>query len=125
VTVLYDTGALVGAERHDRRVWAIHEQLMIESATPVVPSVVLAQAWRGGPQAQLSRLLHGCDIEPVGERLARSAGVACAKAGTSDVIDAIVVVRALQLGALVVTSDSADLERISDALDRQLRIVTL
>jgi hypothetical protein len=29
---------------------------------PIVPVVVLAQTWRGGPQHQISRVLQGCDI---------------------------------------------------------------
>jgi hypothetical protein len=50
-----------------------------------------AQAWRGGPQHNLSRLLRGCDIAPMTEEMARQSGRACALAGTCDVVDAAVV----------------------------------
>jgi hypothetical protein len=35
---------------------------------PIVPVVVLAQTWRGGPQHQISRVLQGCDILPDDQR---------------------------------------------------------
>jgi predicted nucleic acid-binding protein len=125
VDVVYDAGALAAGERRDKTVWALHKRLAIDGLAPLVPSVVLAQVWRGGPQAELSRLLAACEIEPVDEGVARSAGAACGKARTSDVVDAIVVVRALQLDALVVTSDPGDLERIADALGTRLRLVAV
>jgi len=125
MTVVYDTGALVAAERSVKRMWAIHGELADGGGMALVPVVVLAQAWRGGPQAQLSRLLSSCELEPVTERVARAAGVACAASRTSDVIDAIVVVRALELGAPVVTSDADDLLHIADALRVRLDVVTV
>jgi hypothetical protein len=42
--------------------------------------VVLAQAWRGGSQHQISRVLKGCDIGD-DERTGRAAEVACAASG--------------------------------------------
>ncbi|WP_419922017.1 hypothetical protein [Candidatus Poriferisodalis sp.] len=84
--------------------------------TPTVPAGVLAQGWRGGPQAQMSRLLSGCRIESLNETRARSAGAACASAGTNDVVDAAVVVGASARGDVVITSDERDLGRIAAAL---------
>src|SRR6202022_2852434 len=40
--------------------WGRHRRLLEQRARPVVPSVVLAQAWRGGPQHRLARLLASC-----------------------------------------------------------------
>ena len=55
--VTYDTGALIAAERNDRRMWALHAGLLAEEVVPVVPVPVLAEAWRGGArQASLVRL---------------------------------------------------------------------
>lgn len=117
----YDTGALIAAERNDRRVWALHQGVLAAGLTPTVPAVVLAQGWRGGPQAQMSRLLSGCRIETLSEAVARSAGSACALAGTSDVVDAAVVVGACARGDIVVTSDERDLLQIAAALGVSLR----
>lgn len=114
--VVYDAGALLAAERRDPRLWALHDEALARDVVPLVPVVVLAQAWRGGPQASLSRLLRGCLVEPDTEALGRAAGRACAVAGTADVVDAIVVVTALLHHAAVLTSDPGDLGRIADAL---------
>lgn len=117
----YDTGALIAAERGDQQVWALHQGALEEGMTPTVPAVVLAQGWRGGPQAQMSRLLSGCRVETLDEVSARSAGTACARAGTSDVVDAAVVIGAAARGDVVVTSDQQDLQRIAAALGVALR----
>lgn len=121
----YDTGALLSAERQDRRMWRIHEGLLRRGLRPTVPSVVLAQAWRGRPQPALSRLLAGCGIEPLDNARARLAGVACARSATSDVVDAAVVVGALVRGDSCVTSDPGDLSRIAGALGSHLELLAL
>ena len=89
---------------------------------PTLPTVVLGQAWRGGPQARLSRLLHGCRIEPLTEQQARAAGAALAASGGSDLVDAAVAITALAREDLVVTSDPDDLRRIAAAIGRDLAV---
>jgi len=125
--IVYDTGALVAAERGDPIMWAFHRRaLKSTNVLPVVPIVVLAQAWRGGPQAQLSRLLRGCQLPSVTESIGRAAGAACGAASTRDVVDAIVVVTAIALGgALIVTSDPDDLTHLAVALDAKLPLYAL
>lgn len=120
--ITYDTGALIAAERGDRRVWALHRRAIERGIVPTVPAGVLGQGWRGGPQAQMSRLLSGCRIEHLDEARARSAGSACGAAGTSDVVDASVVVGAGARGDLVVTSDGGDLTRLRDELRIDIRL---
>lgn len=69
----YDAGALMAAERNDRRLWALHAGFLAEE---VVPAPVLAQVWRGGSrQASLSQLLAMCLIEPLTDEQARRVGV--------------------------------------------------
>ena len=118
--VTYDTGALLAAERSDRRLWALHRRALERGVSPTVPAGVLGQAWRGGPQAQLSRLLAGCAIEDLTEVRSRAAGAACGRATTDDLIDATVVVGAVARGDLVVTSDPDDLAVIATAVRRRL-----
>ncbi|MDE0067987.1 MAG: hypothetical protein OXN44_14085 [Acidimicrobiaceae bacterium] len=120
--VTYDTGALIAAERNDRLLWALHRRTLEQGLLPTVPAGVLAQGWRGGPQPQMSRLLAGCRIEHLDEERARSAGTACKIAGSSDIVDASVVVGAAARDDLIATSDPADLEQLRDALQVQLRI---
>ena len=90
--VTYDTGALVAAERNNRRMWALHAGYLAEEVIPTVPAAVLAQSWRGGSrQASLSRLLRMCDTEPMSEDLAKVVGVLAGKAGHDDIVDVSVV----------------------------------
>ena len=96
--------------------WALHRRSLERGWVPTVPAGVLAQGWRGGPQAELSRLLVGCRVEGLDEVRARAAGTACGRAGTSDVVDASVVVGAVARGDLVVTSDPRDIALVADAL---------
>ncbi|CAN5743666.1 hypothetical protein BH24ACT3_BH24ACT3_01420 [soil metagenome] len=119
----YDAGALVAAEGSDRSLWALHRRALDRAIRPTVPAGVLGQAWRGGPQAELSRLLKGCRVEDLDEVRSRAAGQACARSKTSDVIDATVVVGAIARGDLVVTSDAKDMKRIASALNARLEII--
>lgn len=112
----YDTGVLIAAERSDRRTWALHRAAIRRGIAPTVPSVVLAQGWRGGPQTQLSRLLRGCAIEDLDEATARAAGHLCGAAGTSDIVDASVVIAATRRSDAIMTSDPKDLARLVTTL---------
>jgi predicted nucleic acid-binding protein len=120
--VTYDTGALFAAERDSRSVWRLHRRMIERGMQPTLPTVVLGQAWRGGPQARLSRLVNGCRIEPFTESQARAAGAALAASGSSDLIDAAVVVTALDRNDMIVTSDPDDLQRIATALGRSVEV---
>jgi predicted nucleic acid-binding protein len=100
--------------------WRLHRRLLERGMFPTLPTVVLGQAWRGGPQARLSRLLRGCSIDPFTEQQARAAGIALAASGGSDLVDAAVVVTALAREELVVTSDPDDLRRIAAAIGHDL-----
>lgn len=95
-TIVYDTGALLAAERCNPDFLALHDELTAGRIRPIVPVVVLAQAWRGAPQHQISRILKACDIFPDDERTGRAAGIACAASDTADVVYAIVVATAIR-----------------------------
>ena len=125
MSLTYDAGALIAAERSNRQVWALHRRSLERGQVPTVPSGVLGQGWRGGPQAQMSRLLAGCAIEDLTEVRARAAGAACAAAGTSDVIDASVVIGAAARGDMVVTGDIGDLERLRDATGSKVDLLQI
>lgn len=100
--------------------WALHHEALDRGVIPTVPTAVLAQGWRGGPQPLMSRLLDKCRIEPLDEKTARSAGAACSRAGTSDIVDAALVVSASTRGDLVVTSDPLHIIRLSEAIGHKL-----
>jgi hypothetical protein len=121
--VTYDTGALVAAERNDRRMWALHAGFLAEEVIPSVPAPVLAQAWRGGPrQASLSRLLALCVVEPMSEAQARAVGHLASRSRLRDVVDLAVIEGALRRADGIVTSDAADIRRVLAILGEKLSL---
>jgi hypothetical protein len=121
--VTYDSGALIAADKGERRMWARHRALLVRREVPTVPAPVVAQTWRGtGRQAQLARFLTGCFVESLDDDRARSAGALAGQAAVSDVVDACVVEGALRRGDLVVSSDEDDLQRIASAVNLRLEI---
>lgn len=120
--IVYDAGALLAAERRNPELLALHDEITAARIRPIVPVVVLAQVWRGGPQHQISRLLKACDILPDDQATGRAAGVACAASGTADVVGAIVIATAVRHHAPVVTSDPGDLTRIADSIGVKVQL---
>ena len=114
-----DAGALIAFERLDRRVVGILRKAVVTGIGIAVPAGVIGQVWRGGArQARLAQLLRspGIAIEALDEQRARMAGQLCGVAGTSDVIDASVVLCARTRGHAVMTSDPDDLRRLDGSL---------
>lgn len=121
--VVYDAGALIAADRGDRRMWADHRVRLEQGTTPVVPAGVVAQVSRSRRQVQLRRLLRGCDVAGLDEVAAHRAGRLLAASGTSDVVDAWVVLAAVERGAAIVTSDRGDIDRLLACADGTASIV--
>ena len=123
--IVFDAGALVALDRGDRRVWADLKAAALEGIELAAPAGVVAQVWRGSPrQARLARALRGCVISSF-DVIARAAGEVCGQAGTSDVVDASVVLTAVRQGAThLYTSDPDDIGHLLMALgDRRVKIV--
>ena len=118
----YDTGALVAGERDDRLMWSLHRAAIARGLSPTVPAGVLGEAWRGGPQHHLSRMLKGCHVEPLTEQQARDVGALAAKSGLDDTVDLAVVEGALRRGDAVVTSNRSHIGQAADATRRRLVI---
>jgi hypothetical protein len=119
----YDTGALLAAEAADRRIWALHRRALERGESPTVPAGVLGQAWRGGPQAELSRLLAGCQAESLSAEIARASGALLGETNSADVIDASVVIGALARGDAIVSSDRSDMELLLAVGRKRLQII--
>lgn len=80
---------------------------------PTIPSPAIIEAWRGGRQARLSRLIHDCRVDDLDESRARRAGELCAKAGSDDPVDAAVIESAARRGDVILTSDPDDLRALA------------
>ena len=123
--IVYDAGALIAAEHGNRPMLALHTRMLQRRLRPVVPAPVLAQTWRGGPEANLSRVLSGCRIEEgFTENESRRIGVWLARSGTNDVVDAhVVAIAARAPGSVIYTDDVDDLNRIAGVADRPLEVL--
>lgn len=116
--IILDTGALLAWARGDDFVRAVIRLAAQHKALVVVPTVVVAQVFRGGPSdAPINRLLKV--VEKVSDAtlpIAQEAGIVLGATGTADVVDAIVAVEALQaLPALILTSDPGDVRTLVQA----------
>lgn len=117
---MLDAGALVGFELNDRRVVGIVARALHHGDALVVPAGVVGQVWRDGArQVRLVRLLGSpvCKVIALDDAAARAAGQLCGASGTSDVIDASVVILARQRSLPVLSSDPDDLRRLDPRLD--------
>jgi hypothetical protein len=119
---VYDAGALIALDNNDRRMWARHKLALDDGRDLHVPAVVVGQAWRdAGKQVRLGRALAGLQVDPVGLDISKAAGILCGKAGTSDVVDAAVVVMATAQRAIIWTTDVPDIAALCRASDARPR----
>jgi len=122
VSVLYDAGVLVAAERNDRHVWADHRVRLELGLVPLTTAPVVAQVSRSSRQAQLRRLLRGCDIVAFAPEQAHEVGSLLGLAGSADVVDAHVALTAAHVNATILTSDPDDIRQLSQHLPTPIRL---
>ena len=122
----YDSGALIAAERNDRRMWLIHARALARGVQPTVPAAALAEVYRSGRQANLERLLTGCRVDPRDGERARAAGVLLGRRSLSPgAVDASVAECALRRGDAVVTGNAGHLAALADGVGRRLAIIAI
>jgi predicted nucleic acid-binding protein len=114
LSYVFDTGALIAAERGKARAARFLRLVRIGRARILIPLPVVAEWWRGRTDAREEILAAGRVVASV--EIAQAAGIALAQ--TRDVhsrltIDAMVMATAALLDAIVVTSDPRDFEKLS------------
>ena len=117
--VTLDAGALIALDRHDRLAIALISRARELGVRITIPATALAQAIRNpARQARLSRLIRQPDTDLVAldGPDATAVGLLMALSGTSDVVDAHVVVCARRAGQAIATRDADDLRRIAPDL---------
>jgi hypothetical protein len=124
LSLVLDAGALVALERGDREVLGLVKAEVVAGRVPRTHGGVVGQVWRGGTgkQARLAQVLPGLRILPLDEALGRRAGLLLARARTSDVVDAAVVLLAAD-GDTILTSDPEDLAKLAGAADLHVDVV--
>jgi len=118
--VTFDAGGLIALDRNDRRVVTLLAHAAERGIRIPIPATALAQAMRNpARQSRLSRLIRQSDTDlmPLNGPDATAVGLLLARTGTSDIVDAHVVVCAQRAGQSVVTSDAGDLRRIAPKLN--------
>jgi hypothetical protein len=121
--VILDAGALIAVDRNDRAMIARLRVARDEDDGLRTNPMVIAQVWRDGRrQAALARFLASVAILPIDDPLGRRCGELLAKTGTSDPVDAAVVLSARD-GEAIVTGDAEDIERLSRAAKKRVVIV--
>ena len=123
-TIVLDAGALVAVDRADRAMIARLRTAQQHGFDLRSNAMVVAQVWRDpqGRQVQLARLLQAVDIRSVDQQAGREAGILLGVAGTADPVDATVVLLAGP-GDRILTSDPADLTRLTEATARRAIVV--
>ena len=84
----------------------------------------MGQVWRGGTgrQVLLARALQAVDGIALTVELGRQAGLLLTASGTSDVVDAAVVVLANHED-IIITSDPGDIARLVETSGRRIDVV--
>jgi hypothetical protein len=114
-TVVLDAGGLIAIERGDRRVVT----LVMGADAVHIAAGALAQTWRNpSRQARLARTVASdlVQVHPLDAEEAQAAGRLCGSAGTTDVIDASVVLLTRRVDGVAVTSDPEDLRRLDPGI---------
>ena len=104
--------------------WALHAWAMQRGVLPVVPAGCVVEAWRGGRQPNLARLLDGCEVEALsGDHARRAGALRRTVPETVGPVDATVAETALRRGSAVVTSDRSDIEQLASAARRRIQLI--
>lgn len=118
--VTLDAGGLIALDRNDRRVVVLLARAVETNSRVTIPASALAQAIRRPErQARLARLIRqpSSDVVPLDRVDAVNVGRLLAASGTSDVVDAHVVVCARRTAQRVVTSDPDDLTLLDPGVE--------
>jgi hypothetical protein len=125
--LLLDVGALINAEAHPHGKVIAECQLALLARRPtLLPAVVFAQVWRASPrQHALSKIRQMCRIITFTSKTADDVGRLLARSLTADVVNAAVIVAAIEHNAAVLTSDPKDLAKLASAAEYPVRLLTV
>lgn len=109
---VFDTGALIAAERDDAWVLRYFELRQRGLARVTIPRVVLLEWWRGRTDRREKILAAATSVDPLADDIAKAAGVAQAKVRGATPIDAAVIATASLRDGMVVTRDVRDFAQL-------------
>jgi len=116
----FDAGGLIALERQNRYVLGLVGTVLKNNGRLVVPGTVLAQVLRNpARQVGLWRVIQypKTKVIALDDKGAQAVGSLLARSGTSDIVDAHVVICAQDSGFAVLTSDPSDIRRLDPELE--------
>jgi len=123
IATTLDTGALLALERRRQRALVFLRKAQLDHVPLVVPSVCVAEWWRGRTDLR-ERILAAVIVQHTTAELVRSAGEALAAVPTATCLDAIVMATAAQRGGVLLTSDVDDMTRLQSVF-RNVRVLAV
>jgi hypothetical protein len=125
--IVLDSGALIDAERNPRSKLITDAREAHRAGQPILlPTVVLAQTWRDRDrQYGLRALSRSCEMLGFPAKTAKRVGGLLKVSGTGDIVDAAVIVSAIEHNAIVLTSDPDDLRLLAEAAEVEVPLITV
>ncbi|MCL2464256.1 MAG: hypothetical protein FWF28_04210 [Micrococcales bacterium] len=121
--LVYDAGAFIAVDRGERAMWTRIKAALSAEEQPVTSTAVVAQVWRGDACSErLARLVGTVHAVPLTEPVARAVGTLLARSGTSDVVNAALILTATD-GDMIYTSDPEDLAHLAATRNLHVEIV--
>lgn len=120
-TIVYGVGALKGAARGDRMIWALHRAALMNGIVPITPLFVVAEGFRTEVRTErVDAFLAGTRIEDLDYGQAREVGELASRVDTSDLVTMDVVRVAERRNAAVVTERQPALRSAAELLGHDL-----
>lgn len=111
--MILDAGFLISIDRSEQAAHTFIAAAVRSGTTPHTTHPVAAQVWRDGTrQARLAAFLKVIDVHPLDDGSA--VGRLLARCGTSDVVDAHLVLCAVRLGHDILTGDPDDITTLAE-----------
>jgi predicted nucleic acid-binding protein len=117
---VFDAGAFIALERRSPFVISILDEALHGTIEVVLPRTVIAQVWRGTPQANVGRLVSAglrrgspVVIDELTAERAKEIGVKIGQTTHPDIVDVHVALAAAERGHAVLTSDDADIAKVN------------
>ncbi|MGF1598917.1 MAG: hypothetical protein ACFCVK_18655 [Acidimicrobiales bacterium] len=112
--MILDAGFLISVDRSEKSAHTFLAAASRSGTALHTTHPVVAQVWRAPQQARLAAFVKTILVHPFDD--GRPVGRLLSQAGTSDVVDAHIVICAIRLGHDILTGDPDDLTRLTAPL---------
>lgn len=120
--MILDAGVLISVDRGEQSAREFLTAAVRTGADLHTSEPVVAQVWRSSSeQARLARFLTACTVHAFDD--GRTVGRLLRRSGSSDVVDAHLVVLAVELGENILTGDPDDIAAVVQALGARRPVV--